>query len=142
MTTPPLVSHWYNGAEQASNSTQVLPVFDPARGIQTKNVVSAHQEDIEKVIRSAKTAFESWSETSLSKRQQVIFAFRELLNARKEELAAIITEEHGKVLSDALGEVTRGLEIVEFACGMPHLLKGDFSSNVSTSIDVYSTREP
>lgn len=142
MTTHPLISHWYNGAEQASNSTQVLPVFDPARGIQTKNVVSAHQEDIEKVIRSAKTAFESWSETSLSKRQQVIFAFRELLNARKEELAAIITEEHGKVLSDALGEVTRGLEIVEFACGMPHLLKGDFSSNVSTSIDVYSTREP
>ncbi|MGA1324653.1 MAG: CoA-acylating methylmalonate-semialdehyde dehydrogenase [Candidatus Nanopelagicales bacterium] len=142
MTTPPLVSHWYNGAEQASTSTQVLPVFDPARGIQTKNVVSANQEDIEKVIGSAKNAFASWSETSLSKRQQVIFAFRELLNARKEELAALITDEHGKVLSDALGEVTRGLEIVEFACGMPHLLKGDFSSNVSTSIDVYSTREP
>jgi malonate-semialdehyde dehydrogenase (acetylating) / methylmalonate-semialdehyde dehydrogenase len=142
VTTPPLISHWYNGAEQASNSTQVLPVFDPARGIQTKNVVSANQDDIENVIQSAKNAFALWSETSLSKRQQVIFAFRELLNARKEELAALITDEHGKVLSDALGEVTRGLEIVEFACGMPHLLKGDFSSNVSTSIDVYSTREP
>jgi len=142
VTTPPLISHWYNGAEQASNPTQVLPVFDPALGIQTKNVVSANQDDIEKVIQSAKNAFASWSETSLSKRQQVIFAFRELLNARKEELAALITDEHGKVLSDALGEVTRGLEIVEFACGMPHLLKGDFSSNVSTSIDVYSTREP
>ena len=142
MTTPPLISHWYNGAEQASNPTQVLPVFDPALGIQTKNVVSANQDDIEKVIQSAKNAFASWSETSLSKRQQVIFAFRELLNARKEELASLITDEHGKVLSDALGEVTRGLEIVEFACGMPHLLKGDFSSNVSTSIDVYSTREP
>jgi malonate-semialdehyde dehydrogenase (acetylating)/methylmalonate-semialdehyde dehydrogenase len=120
----------------------VLPIFDPALGIQSKNVVSANSEDIENVIASAARAFPAWAETSLSKRQQVIFSFRELLNARKEELAAIITEEHGKVLSDALGEVTRGLEIVEFACGMPHLLKGEFSSNVSTSIDVYSTREP
>lgn len=142
MTTPPLISHWYDGAEKPSTSTQVLPIFDPALGIQSKNVVSANSEDIENVIASAARAFPAWAETSLSKRQQVIFSFRELLNARKEELAAIITEEHGKVLSDALGEVTRGLEIVEFACGMPHLLKGEFSSNVSTSIDVYSTREP
>lgn len=142
MSTPPLISHWYDGAEQASSSSVLLPVFDPARGIQTKNVVSANAEDIAKVIASAKKAFPDWAETSLAKRQQVIFAFRELLNARKEELAALITDEHGKVLSDALGEVTRGLEIVEFACGMPHLLKGDFSQNVSTSIDVYSTREP
>ena len=142
MTTPPLISHWYGGAEKPSTSNQHLPVFDPARGVVTKHVASANATDIENVIKSAKEAFPAWAETSLSKRQQVIFAFRELLNARKEELAALITDEHGKVLSDALGEVTRGLEIVEFACGMPHLLKGEFSSNVSTSIDVYSTREP
>ncbi|MEN9923566.1 MAG: hypothetical protein RIS09_1080, partial [Actinomycetota bacterium] len=125
MSTPPLISHWYDGAAQASSSTTLLPVFDPARGIQTKNVVSANADDIASVIASAKKAFPDWAETSLAKRQQVMFAFRELLNARKEELAALITDEHGKVLSDALGEVTRGLEIVEFACGMPHLLKGD-----------------
>jgi hypothetical protein len=80
--------------------------------------------------------------TSLTKRTQVMFAFRELLNERKEELAAIITDEHGKVLSDALGEVTRGLEVVEFACGIPHLLKGGYSEGVSSSVDVYSIRQP
>ncbi len=142
MSTLPLVSHWYDGAQQPASSSAVLPVFDPALGVQTKNVVSANQTDIDSVVTSAKQAFPAWAETSLAKRQQIIFAFRELLNAQKEELAALITDEHGKVLSDALGEVTRGLEIVEFACGMPHLLKGEFSSNVSTSIDVYSTREP
>lgn len=142
MSTLPLISHWYDGAQQPAASTMLLPVFDPALGIQTKNVVSANQTDIDNVVGSAIRAFPAWAETSLAKRQQIIFTFREFLNARKEELAALITDEHGKVLSDALGEVTRGLEIVEFACGMPHLLKGEFSSNVSTSIDVYSTREP
>ena len=93
-------------------------------------------------VAAASGAFQQWRQSSLTTRTQVLFAFRELLNARKDELAAIITAEHGKVLSDALGEVTRGLEVVEFACGIPHLLKGGFSEGVSTSVDVYSIRQP
>lgn len=142
MATLKTISHWINGIEHDSSSGKYLPVFDPALGVQTKQVVAANDADVSRAVASAQGAFAGWAETSLAKRQQVLFSFREILNRRKEELAALITEEHGKVLSDALGEVTRGLEIVEFACGMPHLLKGEFSSNVSTSIDVYSTREP
>jgi malonate-semialdehyde dehydrogenase (acetylating)/methylmalonate-semialdehyde dehydrogenase len=142
MATLKTISHWINGIEHDSSSGKYLPVFDPALGVQTKQVVAANDADVSRAVASAQGAFAAWAETSLAKRQQVLFSFREILNKRKEELAALITEEHGKVLSDALGEVTRGLEIVEFACGMPHLLKGEFSSNVSTSIDVYSTREP
>ncbi len=97
---------------------------------------------MDEAVAAAKAAFAEWGTTSLTKRVQVMFAFRELLNERKEELAAIITDEHGKVLSDALGEVTRGLEVVEFACGIPHLLKGGYSSGVSSSVDVYSMRKP
>jgi malonate-semialdehyde dehydrogenase (acetylating)/methylmalonate-semialdehyde dehydrogenase len=93
-------------------------------------------------VQAAQAAFLSWSQTSLARRAQVLFAFREILNARKGEVAAAITAEHGKVLSDALGEVTRGLEVVEFACGIPHLLKGGFSENVSTNVDSYSIRQP
>lgn len=94
------------------------------------------------MIASAAAAARGWAETSLTKRTQIVFAFRELLNARKSELAAIITAEHGKVLDDALGEVTRGLEVVEFACGMPHLVKGAYSEGVSTGVDVHSKRQP
>jgi malonate-semialdehyde dehydrogenase (acetylating)/methylmalonate-semialdehyde dehydrogenase len=94
------------------------------------------------VIAAAAAAYPEWRDTSLAKRTQVLFRFRELLNARKEELAAIITAEHGKVLSDALGEVTRGLEVVEFACGIPYLLQGGFTENASTAVDVHSVRQP
>src|SRR5690606_4320078 len=102
----------------------------------------ASVEDARRVIQAAEAAFPAWRDTSLARRTAVLFAFRELLNERKSELAAIITEEHGKVLSDALGEVTRGQEVVEFACGIPHLLKGGFTENASTGVDVHSVRQP
>jgi malonate-semialdehyde dehydrogenase (acetylating)/methylmalonate-semialdehyde dehydrogenase len=136
------VNHWINGAEKTSKSGRQGDVFNPAFGTVTKQVDFADIETIDSAIANSKSAFSSWSQTSLTKRVQILFAFRHLLNSKKEELAAIITSEHGKVLSDALGEVTRGLEVVEFACGIPHLLKGGYSEGVSQGVDVYSIRQP
>ena len=136
------VNHWIDGREFVSKSSRTAPVFDPALGIETKRVALANAEEISAAILSAKKAFPSWRDTSLAKRQAIIFNFRELLNSKKEELAQIITSEHGKVLSDALGEITRGQEVVEFAVGIPHLMKGFYSEQVSTGVDVYSTRQP
>ena len=110
-----LVKHWINGGEVTSKSGRHGDVYNPALGTVTKHVDFADIESIDSAIANAKSAFNSWSQTSLTKRVQILFSFRHLLNAKKEELAAIITSEHGKVLSDALGEVTRGLEVVEFA---------------------------
>jgi malonate-semialdehyde dehydrogenase (acetylating)/methylmalonate-semialdehyde dehydrogenase len=135
------LAHWMGGAPWSGTSDRTGPVYDPALGAVTARVPLASTADVDEVVASAAAAFTSWRDASLTKRTQVLFAFRELLNARKEELAAIITAEHGKVLSDALGEVTRGLEVVEFACGIPHLLKGGFSEGVSTKVDVYSIRQ-
>jgi malonate-semialdehyde dehydrogenase (acetylating) / methylmalonate-semialdehyde dehydrogenase len=137
-----LVPHWINGQEVASTSGISGQVFDPALGVQTKEVGFANQAEINLAIAAAKSAFPAWRDTSVSKRQQVLFSFRELLNAKKSELAAIITEEHGKVLSDAMGEITRGQEVVEFACGLPHVLTGSYSENASTNVDVYSLNQP
>jgi malonate-semialdehyde dehydrogenase (acetylating)/methylmalonate-semialdehyde dehydrogenase len=137
-----LVTHWISGKPAAGVSSRTADVFDPATGEVTKQVALADAHDVATAVAAAREAFAGWSTASLTKRTQVLFAFRELLNARKEELAEIITSEHGKVLSDALGEVTRGLEVVEFACGMPHLLKGGHSEGVSTGVDVYSLRQP
>jgi malonate-semialdehyde dehydrogenase (acetylating)/methylmalonate-semialdehyde dehydrogenase len=137
-----LISHYYSGAEQKPSSTRTAPVYDPALGIESGRVALADATDIKAAIDAAKHAYPAWRDSSLAKRQQIIFKFRELLNERKPELAAIITAEHGKVLSDALGEITRGQEVVEFACGMPHLLKGEYSENASTNVDVYSTKQP
>ncbi|MFC5931429.1 CoA-acylating methylmalonate-semialdehyde dehydrogenase [Cryobacterium melibiosiphilum] len=137
----PVVAHWIDGAERVGASGRTAPVFDPARGVPTKLVPLANGTEIEAAIASAKAAFPAWRDLSLAKKQTIIFKFRELLNARKGEMAEIITSEHGKVLSDALGEISRGQEVVEFACGIPHLLKGDYSENVSTGVDVYSTRQ-
>jgi len=137
-----IVNHWIDNKEVPSTSGRTAPVYDPALGVETKRVALANNAEITAVIASAKKAFPGWANTSLARRQQIVFSFRELLNARKEELAAIITSEHGKVLSDALGEVTRGQEVVEFAVGIPHLLKGFYSENVSNGVDVYSTRQP
>jgi len=137
-----VVSHWIDGAERPSTSARTAPVFDPAKGLETKRVALANSAEIDAAVASAQRAFPSWRDQSLSKRQAIMFSFRELLNSRKTELAEIITSEHGKVLSDALGEITRGQEVVEFATGMPHLLKGYYSENVSTGVDVYSTRQP
>jgi len=141
MSNLPVVPHWIDGQESPSTSGRTAEVFDPALGIVTKHVALANDAEIKKAIASAKGAFPAWRDMSLARRQAILFNFRELLNRKKPELAAIITEEHGKVLSDALGEITRGQEVVEFATGMPHLLKGYYSENVSTGVDVYSTRQ-
>src|SRR3982074_1133895 len=124
----PVVSHWVDGKPRAGDAERSGEVTNPATGAVTKTVLFATADDVDAAVRAAATAFREWRRTSLTKRARVLFAFRELLNQRKGELAAILTAEHGKVLSDALGEVTRGLEVVEFACGIPHLVKGSFSA--------------
>src|SRR6187402_3920097 len=135
------ITHWINNkAFEGSGSKQ--PVTNPATGEVTGQVALATVEDARAVIDAAVAAFPAWRDTSLAKRGAILFNFRELLNARKGELAEIITSEHGKVVSDALGEVSRGQEVVEFACGIPHLLKGGMTENASTKVDVYSLRQP
>ncbi|CAB4579337.1 unannotated protein [freshwater metagenome] len=136
------ITHWINGARWSGTAKRKGEVFNPATGLKTGEVDFAELSTIDEAIESAAKAFPMWRDTSLTKRAQIVFKFRELLNNKKEELAAIITSEHGKVLSDALGEVTRGQEVVEFACGIPHLLKGGFSEGVSNGVDVYSIRQP
>lgn len=136
------ITHWINGQSYVGQSQRTANVFDPATGKVSGVVDLASTAVVNEAVEAAQAAFASWSQTSLARRAQVLFAFREILNARKDEVAAAITAEHGKVLSDALGEVTRGLEVVEFACGIPHLLKGGFSENVSTNVDSYSIRQP
>ncbi|WP_193605857.1 CoA-acylating methylmalonate-semialdehyde dehydrogenase [Nocardioides dongkuii] len=140
MTTT--IPHWADGARYDGTSDRWAEVTNPATGEVTGRVALASAADAEHVIAGADRAAAEWGRTSLARRTQVVFAFRELLNARREELAALITAEHGKVLSDALGEVARGQEVVEFACGISHLLKGGHSDGVSTGIDVHSRREP
>ena len=137
-----IVNHWISGASFEGESTRTAPVYNPALGIVAREVRLASVADVDAAVADAKAAFPEWAETSLAKRQQILFSFRELLNARRQELAEILTEEHGKVISDALGEISRGLEVVEWATGFPHLIKGEYSENVSTGVDVYSTREP
>ncbi len=139
---PPTVPHWVEGAEYPSASGRTAPVYDPALGTVTKRVALADTSEVNAAIDSAKAAFPAWRDLSLTRRQAVLFRFRELLEERKEELAEIITSEHGKVLSDALGEVTRGQEVVEFATGLAHHLKGEFSEQVSNGVDVHSIRQP
>jgi malonate-semialdehyde dehydrogenase (acetylating)/methylmalonate-semialdehyde dehydrogenase len=141
-STTPIVQHYIDGAPLVSASGRTAPVFDPALGEQTKSVALADTAEIDAAVAAAKAAFPGWRDTSITKRQQVLFRFRELLNERKDELAEILTAEHGKVLSDALGEITRGLEVVELATGFPHLVKGEYSEQVSTGVDVYSTKQP
>ncbi|MEN9714659.1 MAG: hypothetical protein RJA35_126 [Actinomycetota bacterium] len=137
----PLVGHWINGRISAPEGAKLAPVYDPALGVQTKSVTLADESAVSSAIDAAKAAFPEWRDQSLARRAAIMFRFRELLNERKGELAEIITGEHGKVLSDALGEITRGQEVVEFATGIPHLLKGSYSEQVSTGVDVYSTRQ-
>ena len=137
-----IVQHWCDGKAFAGDSSATAPVTNPATGVVTANVALASVEDARTVIAAAADAFPEWRDTSLAKRTAVLFRFRELLNDRKEELAAIITAEHGKVLSDALGEISRGQEVVEFACGIPHLLKGGYTENASTNVDIHSVHQP
>lgn len=140
--TPPVIGHWINGAAVVPADGRTAPVYNPATGAVHAEVALADEAEIAAAIASAGAGFEVWSRYSIAKRQAVLFAFRELLNARKGELAELITVEHGKVLSDAMGEILRGQEVVELATGFPHLVKGAFSENASTGIDVYSLKQP
>lgn len=135
------ISHWADNKPFAGSSDRTAPVTNPATGQISGEVALADVADARAVINAAQLAFPGWRDTSIAKRTTIMFAFRELLNARKHELAAIITAEHGKVLSDALGEVSRGQEVVEFACGIAHLLKGGMTENASTNVDVASIRQ-
>ena len=126
------VTHWIAGKPVDGTSGRTGEVFAPATGQVARLVALASADEVANAVAAASQASSGWARTSLTKRTQVLFAFRELLAARREELAAIITAEHGKVLSDALGEVNRGLEVVELACGVPQLLKGGYSQGVSS----------
>jgi malonate-semialdehyde dehydrogenase (acetylating) / methylmalonate-semialdehyde dehydrogenase len=136
------IEHWIGGKPTSGSPTGTAPVWDPATGDQQAEVVLGSAADVDEAVRVATAAFQEWSQSSLSRRAKVLFAFRELATARAGELAELVSPEHGKVLSDARGEVDRGLEVVEFACGIPHLLKGSFSDQASTDVDVFSFRSP
>src|SRR4051794_4953184 len=126
----------------AGSSGRSGPVFNPATGRQTGAVDFASVEEVAEAVAVAKAAYPGWRATSLGRRAEILFRVRELFHQHREDIAAHLTAEHGKVKSDALGEVARGLEIVEFACGIPHLLKGGYTEQASTGIDVYSIRQP
>ncbi|HMK12830.1 MAG TPA: CoA-acylating methylmalonate-semialdehyde dehydrogenase, partial [Acidimicrobiales bacterium] len=136
------ISHWVGGKVTPGTSGRSGPVFDPATGEQTGEVDFASAAELDAAVEEASAAFPAWRSASLSQRSEVLFRFRELVDRHRAELAAAITAEHGKVLSDAAGEVARALEVVEFACGLADHLKGAFSEQVSTGIDVYSIRQP
>ncbi|MET7799647.1 CoA-acylating methylmalonate-semialdehyde dehydrogenase [Streptomyces decoyicus] len=135
------LSHWIGGKPVEGVSGNFGPVYNPATGVQEKQVAFASVDEVDTAVSAAKEAFKTWGTSSLAKRTSVLFKYRELLDAHREEIAQLITAEHGKVHSDALGEVARGLEIVELACGIPEKLKGELSTQVSTRVDVSSIRQ-
>ncbi len=136
------VPHWVGGKEWEGASERRSDVFDPATGTVAAQVVLADEADVDAAVAAASDAFPDWRDTPLGRRARVLFAFRELAERHKDDLARVVSAEHGKVRSDALGEVARGLEVVEFACGIPHLVKGEHSEGVSTDTDVHSVRQP
>jgi malonate-semialdehyde dehydrogenase (acetylating) / methylmalonate-semialdehyde dehydrogenase len=136
------IGHFINGQPVASRSGRTGPVWNPATGEQTGEVGLAAVEEVDAAVAAAAHAFPAWSESSLATRTRVMFAFRELVDRHRDDIAAVLTAEHGKVLSDSMGEVNRGLENIEYACGIPHHLQGGFSQQASTDVDVYSVRQP
>ena len=136
------ITHWVDGRPREGSSGRSAPVFNPATGVTTGEVDLASAQEVDAAVASATAAAAEWRQSSLSQRSAVLFAFRELLHSRSDQLAAVITAEHGKVLADAAGEIARGLENVEFATGVPSLLKGGFSEQASTGVDVFSIRQP
>jgi malonate-semialdehyde dehydrogenase (acetylating)/methylmalonate-semialdehyde dehydrogenase len=130
------------GDSVEGDAAQVAAVFDPASGEQTGEVVLASAGDVDRAVAASQAAWPGWRDTSLTARTRVLFAFRQLADRHRDDLARLITAEHGKVFEDARGEVARGIEVVEFACGLPHLLKGEFSEDVSTGVDASSMRQP
>jgi len=136
------IPHWIGGARKDDAARRTSAVYDPATGQQTGEVVLAEPGDVDAAVSAAAAAFPAWRDLSIARRQAILFRFRELLESRKGELAEIITAEHGKVVSDAAGEIARGQEVLEFALGFADVLKGDYSLNASTGVDVYSFRQP
>src|SRR6188472_658817 len=136
------ISHWIGGKTVAGTSGRNGPVYNPATGEQQAEVDFATVDEVGAAVEAAKAAFPAWRALSLARRAELFFRIRELVHERRDEAARILTAEHGKVLSDARGEVTRGLEVIEFCCGIPHLLKGGMSEQASTGLDVYSIRQP
>jgi malonate-semialdehyde dehydrogenase (acetylating)/methylmalonate-semialdehyde dehydrogenase len=136
------ISHWIDGKRVEGTSGRSGPVYNPALGVQTGEVDFASVEEVDAAVQAAKRASESWRSMSLSRRTELFFRIRELVHDHAEDIARFLTLEHGKVLSDAKGEVARGIEVIEFCCGIPELLKGGYSEQASTGIDVYSIRQP
>ncbi len=136
------INHWIGGASHPGTSGRSGVVYDPAAGVQSATVDFASIAEVDLAVATAKAALPAWRETSLARRSEIMFTLRELVDRHRGDIAALLTAEHGKVLSDALGEVARGLENIEFACGIPHLLKGGFSEQVSSGVDVHSVRQP
>ncbi|MFI5932352.1 CoA-acylating methylmalonate-semialdehyde dehydrogenase [Actinoplanes sp. NPDC051494] len=136
------IEHWIDGTARAGTSGRQLPVWDPATGEQQAYVVAATTAETAAAVASAKKAFPAWRAASLSRRAEVMFRFRELVDANRKEIASLVSAEHGKTVADAGGELARGLENIEFAAGAPHLLKGGYSEQASTGVDVYSIRQP
>lgn len=139
---PYSVNHWINGASVSGESGRTGPVFNPATGEEVGAVALASEAEVAKAVAAAAAALPAWAATPPAKRARVIFKFKELLEANMDQMAELVTREHGKVISDAKGSITRGLEVAEFACGIPHLLKGDYTEAVGTGVDSYSTRQP
>ena len=136
------IGHYIGGKVVLGESGRSGPVFDPATGVQTHEVDLASTEEVDRAVQAAAEAFPAWRATSLAKRSEIMFGLRELVDLHRADIAKLLTAQHGKVLSDAMGEVARGLENIEFSCGVPNLLKGGFSEQVSTGVDVYSIRQP
>src|SRR4051794_21662859 len=135
------INHCIGGQQTAGVSSRTAPLYDPATGHEQRHVLLAEPEDVDAAVRAAKAAFEAWSNTAVVRRARVMFKFRELLVEHTDELARIIASEHGKTVEDAKGEITRGMEVVEFACGIAELTKGEFSDQVSTGVDLHSFRQ-
>ena len=136
------IAHYIGGAHISGNGTRKQPIYNPATGAVSRQVRLGTAQDVEAAVAAAQSAFPQWADTPPIRRARVLFKFLELLNRNKDELAALITAEHGKVFTDAQGEVARGIDIVEFSCGIPQLLKGDFTDQVSTGIDNWTLRQP
>ncbi len=136
------IEHWIGGASAPGSSTRTAEVYDPATGQVQARVLLAGTADVDQAVQTAKKAYAAWQDVSLTRRARIMFAFRNLVEQHADDLARLVSAEHGKVISDAKGEVIRGLEVVEFACGIPQLLKGEFSDQVSTDVDAYSFRQP
>ena len=141
-TTTTDVGHWIGGRRLASTSGRQQAVFNPATGAVARQVALASADEVNAAVAAAQAAFPAWADTPPIRRARVMLKFLELMNQHRDTIAAMITAEHGKVFTDAQGEVTRGIDIVEFACGIPQLLKGDFTDQVSTGIDNWTLRQP